>query len=211
MTIIAIDGPAASGKGTIARRLAAELRMDYLDSGLLYRAVALSAFKKGLNEANVSQLITIAQNINSMDLINPDLREEHISQFASKLAAIPEVREALISYQRCFVKQKYGAVLDGRDIGTVICPDADLKFFISATPEVRAERRYQELIGGGKEANLEEVIADIIARDKRDSERKFSPLRPAEDAIVIDNSNLDAEATYQLVREYCFSAKGVKA
>ena len=187
---VAIDGPAAAGKGTISRRLADQFGFAHLDTGLLYRAV-------GAKVADGASPEMAAQNLTAADLARTDLRSHAAGQAASKVAVIPEVRSALVTFQREFARQSGGAVLDGRDIGTVICPDADLKLFVTARPEVRAHRRYLEL--GGDEA---QILNEIIERDSRDMSRADAPLRAAEDAVVIDTSDLDIEAAVRLAAEH---------
>ena len=187
---VAIDGPAAAGKGTISRRLADQFGFAHLDTGLLYRAV-------GAKVADGAAPEMAAQNLTAADLARTDLRSHAAGQAASKVAVIPEVRSALVTFQREFAHQSGGAVLDGRDIGTVICPDADLKLFITARPKVRAHRRYLEL--GGDEA---QILNEIIERDSRDMSRADAPLRAAEDAVVIDTSDLDIEAAVRLAAEH---------
>ncbi len=187
---VAIDGPAAAGKGTISRRLADQFGFAHLDTGLLYRAV-------GAKVADGAAPEIAAQNLTAADLARTDLRSHAAGQAASKVAVIPEVRNALVTFQREFGRRNGGAVLDGRDIGTVICPDADLKLFVTARPEVRAHRRYLEL--GGDEAL---VLNEIIERDSRDMSREDAPLRAAEDAVVIDTSDLDIEAAVRLAAEH---------
>lgn len=187
---VAIDGPAAAGKGTISRRLADQFGFAHLDTGLLYRAV-------GAKVADGAAPEIAAQNLTAADLARTDLRSHAAGQAASKVAVIPEVRSALVTFQREFARQNGGAVLDGRDIGTVICPDADLKLFVTARPEVRAHRRYLEL--GGDEAL---ILNEIIERDSRDMSRADAPLRAAEDAVVIDTSALDIEAAVRLAAEH---------
>ncbi|MBF9021270.1 (d)CMP kinase [Rhodobacterales bacterium HKCCA1058] len=187
---VAIDGTAAAGKGTISRRLADQFGFAHLDTGLLYRAV-------GAKVADGAAPEMAAQNLTAADLARTDLRSHTAGQAASKVAVIPEVRSALVTFQREFARQSGGAVLDGRDIGTVICPDADLKLFITARPEVRAHRRYLEL--GGDEAH---ILNEIIERDSRDMSRADAPLRAAEDAVVIDTSDLDIEAAVRLAAEH---------
>lgn len=190
---VAIDGPAAAGKGTISRRLADQFGFAHLDTGLLYRAV-------GAKVADGAAPEMAAQNLTAADLARTDLRSHAAGQAASKVAVIPEVRSALVTFQREFARQNGGAVLDGRDIGTVICPDADLKLFVTARPEVRAHRRYLEL--GGDEA---QILNEIIERDSRDMSRADAPLRAAEDAVVIDTSDLDIEAAVRLAAEHVTS------
>lgn len=181
---VAIDGPAASGKGTIARAVAGHFGFAHLDTGLLYRAVA-AAFQDGTDP------VEAARNLSAEALEDQLLRTPQIAQTASRVAAIPEVRSTLLDFQRAFARRAGGAVLDGRDIGTVIVPRAQAKLFVTASADVRATRRHAELIGRGIETTLEEVLTDVLARDQRDTERKTAPLRPADDAYVLDTSDLD--------------------
>lgn len=183
---IAIDGPAAAGKGTISKAVAAELGLAHLDTGLLYRAV-------GVKVLEGMQAITAAQDLTPEDLQRDDLRGPEAAQAASKVAVIAEVRAALVDFQRAFARRAGGAVLDGRDIGTVICPYAEVKLFVTASAEVRAQRRFLELSAKGEAETLEEVLSDVKARDERDMNRSEAPLKPAEDAVVIDTSDLAIE------------------
>lgn len=183
---IAIDGPAAAGKGTISKAVAAELGLAHLDTGLLYRAV-------GVKVLEGMQAITAAQDLTPEDLQRDDLRGPEAAQAASKVAVIAEVRAALVDFQRAFARRAGGAVLDGRDIGTVICPNAEVKLYVTASAEVRAQRRFLELSAKGEAETLEEVLADVRARDERDMNRSEAPLKPAEDAVVIDTSDLAIE------------------
>jgi cytidylate kinase len=178
---VAIDGPAAAGKGTIARAVAAEFGFAHLDSGLLYRAV-------GARVLAGEEPVMAARALDPAALEDADLRSEAVAAAASRVAAIPEVRGALVEFQRAFARREGGAVLDGRDIGTVICPEAEVKLYITASAEARAGRRYRELIGRGQAADEGTVLADVQARDARDAGRAIAPLRPAEDAVVIDTS-----------------------
>ncbi|OIQ35427.1 MAG: cytidylate kinase [Roseobacter sp. MedPE-SWchi] len=180
---IAIDGPAAAGKGTISKAVAAELGLAHLDTGLLYRAV-------GVKTLAGTPAIEAAQGLTPEDLQRDDLRGPEAAQAASKVAVIAEVRAALVDFQRAFARRAGGAVLDGRDIGTVICPYAEVKLFVTASAEVRAQRRFLELSAKGEAETLEEVLADVKARDERDMNRSEAPLKPAEDAVVIDTSTL---------------------
>ena len=181
---MAIDGPAAAGKGTIALKLAKIFDFSYLDTGLLYRAVAAKALETGIFPE------IVAQNLNEKDLLKSNLRDLNVAKEASRIAAVPEVRLALMDFQKDFSKKTEGVVLDGRDIGTVICPKADVKFFISADPNVRAERRFNELHARGIKTNLKIVYEEILVRDRMDSNRELSPMRKADDAFLIDTSNL---------------------
>ncbi|MBO6868064.1 MAG: (d)CMP kinase [Thalassococcus sp.] len=183
---IAIDGPAAAGKGTISKAVAAHYGFAHLDTGLLYRAVG----KQVLTGVTA---IEAAQNLRAEDLQADDLRTPEVAQAASKVAVIPEVRAALVDFQRVFARRSGGAVLDGRDIGTVICPDAEAKLFVSASAEIRADRRFRELVANGLRVDFETVLDDVRQRDARDMGRKDAPLRPADDAIQIDTSELSID------------------
>jgi cytidylate kinase len=200
MPVIAVDGPAASGKGTIARALAKHFGLPHMDTGLLYRAVALNLWRWGGDPANHFEAVRACGDI-GVDPDDPELRSEPVSEIASRISVYPEVRAALLERQQDFAAQDGGAVLDGRDIGTVIAPGADVKLFVRASPEVRAQRRLKELAARGMPAHYEEVLADIRARDRRDSTREAAPLRPALDAILLDTSDLDVgEAIAAAVR-----------
>ncbi|MDE2384018.1 MAG: (d)CMP kinase [Alphaproteobacteria bacterium] len=184
--IIAIDGPSASGKGTLARALAARLGYRHLDTGALYRMVGLSVMRQNIDPADEEACAAIAASLDPAAFADSELRGEAVGNLASRVAALPKVRQALLAFQRAFARRAPGAVLDGRDIGTVVCPDADFKFFITASAEARAKRRFLETPG----ADLAAITADIMARDARDSGRSTAPLRPADDATVIDTSAL---------------------
>ena len=190
MPVIAVDGPAASGKGTIARALAEHFGLPFMDTGLLYRAVALNLWRWGGDPGNEFEALRACDELN-LDAEDPELRSEPVSKIASRISAYPGVRSALLGRQRSFARQPGGAVLDGRDIGTVIAPEADVKLFVTATAEVRAERRKRELEGRCMHASYDDVLADIRARDERDSHREVAPLVPAKDAILLDTSGLD--------------------
>ncbi|MFC4346875.1 (d)CMP kinase [Kordiimonas lipolytica] len=198
--IIAIDGPAAAGKGTLARRLAAEFGFAYLDTGALYRAVGLTLLKRGIDPADTTAAEDASANLDLSLFDDPELRAEATGGAASKVAAMPRVRANLLDFQKNFAANppggKKGAVLDGRDIGTVVCPDADLKLFVTASAEVRAERRRLEMEGRGQAADFDAILADVRARDERDMGRKDAPLKPAEDALLLDTSNLDIDAVF---------------
>jgi CMP/dCMP kinase len=194
--IIAIDGPAASGKGTLAKRIAAHFGLHHLDTGLLYRAVARDVQRLGAALDDPAAASGAARDLNPATLDDPDLRNPGAGEAASIVARIPEVRAALREFQREFARRPPGAVLDGRDIGTVVCPDADIKIYVTATPEVRAQRRYLEMKNRGEPATLEGVLADIRRRDERDASRGTSPMRPATDAFLLDTSNLAIEAAF---------------
>ncbi len=184
---IAVDGPAASGKGTISKELARHFDVAHLDTGLLYRAVGRRMLA-GVDPVDAAQSLTVD------DLQADGLRTPEVAQSASRVAAISEVRSALVDFQRAFARRAGGAVLDGRDIGTVICPEAEVKLFVTASAEVRAERRFRELLAGGHDVTLEGVLADVRERDARDSERVVAPLKPAEGAVLLDTSTLSIDA-----------------
>ena len=194
--IIAVDGPAASGKGTLAKRIADLLGLPVLDTGLLYRAVARDVMRLGFRPDDPWAALIAARRLDVATLGDPILREAPIGEAASIVARIAEVRAALFDYQRAFARQIPGAVLDGRDIGTVICPDADIKIYVTATPEVRARRRYLEIKGRGEAVSYEAVLDDIRRRDARDASRESAPMRPAEDAVLLDTTELDIEAAF---------------
>ncbi|MCA0871843.1 cytidylate kinase [Seohaeicola saemankumensis] len=183
---VAIDGPAAAGKGTISKAVAEQLGFAHLDTGLLYRAV-------GARVLAGEEPLTAAQALTREDLERDDLRTAEVAQAASKVAVIAEVRSALMEFQRSFARRAGGAVLDGRDIGTVICPQAEAKLFVTASAEVRAERRYLELAAKGDRTTRAEVLADVTERDRRDRERATAPLEAAGDAVVIDTSDMSIE------------------
>ncbi|WP_170790350.1 (d)CMP kinase [Ruegeria lacuscaerulensis] len=183
---VAIDGPAAAGKGTISKGVAAHFGFAHLDTGLLYRAV-------GRRTLEGMEPIAAAEALTAEELQQGDLRTAEIAQAASKVAVIPEVRAALVDFQRAFARRVGGAVLDGRDIGTVICPEAEAKLFVTASAEVRAERRYLELSTKGDDVTREQVLADVRERDARDAERSTAPMKPAEDAVLLDTSDLSVE------------------
>ncbi|MFD1194519.1 (d)CMP kinase [Seohaeicola saemankumensis] len=184
---IAIDGPAAAGKGTISRAVAAHFGFAHLDTGLLYRAVGVRMLD-GIDPVEAARALT------PRDLERGDLRGAAAAQAASKVATIPEVREALLDFQRAFAQRAGGAVLDGRDIGTVICPEAEAKLFVTASAEVRAHRRHAELRASGSDMTYAQVLEDVRQRDARDRDRSTAPLKPAEDAVLIDTSHLDIDA-----------------
>ncbi len=197
--VIAIDGPAASGKGTLARRLAEFLGYAHLDTGSLYRAVGLKLVYSDQDPHDKQAAIQAARAIDEEDLANPRLRQEKVGQAASVVSSYPEVRQILLDYQRQFAREHKGAILDGRDIGTVVCPDADFKIFMTASLEARADRRHRELEGEGIEVVYESVLDNLRERDERDSKRAAAPLVPAKDAIVMDTSDLDANTTFERV------------
>ncbi len=194
--IIAVDGPAAAGKGTLARRLAARFGLNYLDTGLIYRAVGWAVLQSGGVPADPQAATAAARRLDPSLLDRPELRDEAAAAAASQVAAIPAVRAALLDFQRRFAAQPPGAVLDGRDIGTVVCPAAEVKLFVTASLEKRTERRLKELLDKGESAIRERVLEDMKARDERDSARSVAPLVPAEDAVLLDTSELDADAAF---------------
>jgi CMP/dCMP kinase len=190
--VIAVDGPAASGKGTIAQALARRFGLPHMDTGLLYRAVALNLWRWGGDPGNEFEALRACHEL-GVDPEDEELRSEPVSRIASSISAYPAVRSALLERQQEFASQSGGAVLDGRDIGTVIAPGADVKLFITATPEARAQRRVRELLERGMPVRYEDVLADVRARDERDSHRAIAPLKQAEDAILLDTTDLDVE------------------
>ncbi|PWC30111.1 (d)CMP kinase [Teichococcus aestuarii] len=202
--VIAVDGPAAAGKGTLARRLAESLGLSYLDTGLLYRATGRRLLDEGADPADPARAEAAARALTPEDLRRPDLRGPAADRAASAVAAIPAVRAALLDWQRDFGRT-HGAVLDGRDIGTVVFPEAPVKLFVTASDEERARRRWLELRGRGVEADPAQVLAELRARDAQDASRATAPMKPAGDALLLDTTALDAEAAFAaawaLVRE----------
>ncbi len=192
--IVAIDGPAASGKGTIARSLAGKLGLPHLDTGLLYRATARALIDQGRSLADIAAAVAVARGLALTDFDETALRGREMGEAASIVAAVPEVRAALVEMQRRFAHRPEGAVLDGRDIGTVICPDADAKIFVTASPEARATRRALELSQNGERIDYATVLADVLQRDARDRGRTAAPLKAADDAVVLDTTKLDVAA-----------------
>lgn len=206
--IIAIDGPAASGKGTLAKRVAAHYGLRHLDTGALYRAVARDTLAQGADLKDASAAAMAASRLDATTLGDPALRTAGLGEAASVVARHPDVRAVLLEYQRDFARVEPGAVIDGRDIGTVICPDADVKLFVTATPEERAHRRFLELKEG--DAGIEEgaVLADIRGRDDRDRTRSIAPLRQAEDAALLDTTNLAIDAAFRAAIDLIEAAMG---
>lgn len=209
--VVAIDGPAASGKGTLARRLAERFGLAHLDTGRLYRAAALLVLEAGRNPADPQAAEAAARRVAAPALVDPRLAEERVAAAASVVAAIPEVRAALLAFQRDFAATPpalapgapaRGAVLDGRDIGSRVCPGAAVKFFVTASPETRAQRRVEELRRRGAPAIYQTVLQDLQERDARDSSRRSAPLVAAPDAIVIDTTALDADAVFAIAAEW---------
>jgi cytidylate kinase len=199
--VVAVDGPVAAGKGTLARRLAAHFGYAYLDTGSLYRATALRLLRSGSTPDDAAAAVKAAEGVTGDELDDPALRSEAVGEAASRVAAMPEVRAALLDFQRRFASTPPGgapgAVLDGRDVGTVVCPGADAKLFVTANVKARAHRRYVELRSRGETIDEATVLADLEARDARDSSRSVAPLRPADDAHLLDTSNLDIDSAFQ--------------
>ncbi len=204
--VIAVDGPAASGKGTLTHRLSEHFALAKLDTGLLYRAVGCEVLKEGGNPEDTVTAVTAAKALSFTDLDQEGLRSEEAGLAASKVAAIPDVRLVLLAFQRDFAANPpegtKGVVLDGRDIGTVVCQEAPYKIFLTASAEVRAERRFKELQAKGVEAIYARILRDIKDRDTRDSSRSVAPLEPAKDAFVLDTSDLDADAVFAAALQY---------
>ncbi|MBX3519934.1 MAG: (d)CMP kinase [Xanthobacteraceae bacterium] len=195
--IITVDGPAASGKGTLAKKLAAHYVLPHLDTGMLYRGVGYLMMKSGHALDDAAMAARVAQELDLFRIDPEHLRSDEVGEAASKVAAIPGVRAALLKLQQDFARQPGGAVLDGRDTGTVIAPEADVKLFVTASPEVRAKRRHIELAARRTPVEYCEVISDIKKRDERDSERSIAPLKPALDAVLLDTTDLDIEAAFR--------------
>ena len=207
--IIAIDGPAASGKGTLGKLIAAHYGLVHLDTGKLYRAVARDTLATGASPSDASAALSAAKALDVRTLDDPSLADGKLGEAASVVASHPAVRDALLAYQRAFARRKPGAVLDGRDIGTVICPDADVKLFVTAAPEERARRRYRELREAGNSVSEADVLADIRRRDERDKGRAAAPLRQAEDAHLLDTTNLDIDAAFKAAIDVIDAAMGL--
>jgi len=206
--IIAIDGPAASGKGTLGRLVAAHYGLAHLDTGKLYRAVARDTLAAGRSPSDEKAALAAAKALDPATLSDPHLMDGKIGEAASIVASHPSVRSELLSYQRAFARQEPGAVLDGRDIGTVVCPDADVKLFVTASPEERARRRFLELKQNGANVTESEVLADIRRRDERDQDRAVAPLARAEDAVLLDTTNLDIDAAFKAAIAFIDAAMG---
>ena len=206
--IIAIDGPAASGKGTLGKRIATHYGLSHLDTGKLYRAVARDTLAMGASPSDASAAFEAAEALDPKTLEDPALIDGKLGEAASIVASHPSVRKALLDYQRGFARRKPGAVLDGRDIGTVICPDADVKLFVTASAEERARRRYCELKRAGIPVSEGEVLADIRRRDERDKGRTTAPLKRAEDAVLLDTTNLDIDAAFKAAIDVIDAAMG---
>lgn len=199
-TTIAIDGPAAAGKGTLSRRLASALGFHHLDTGLTYRATANALLVAGLPLDDEAIAEKMARNIDLTTLDRSVLSAHTIAEAASKIAVMPSVRRVLVDAQRAFAAKAPGTILDGRDIGTVVCPDAFVKIFVTASPDVRAKRRFDEIVGRGHVADFAEILCDVKRRDERDMSRVDSPLRPAADAYILDTSELDAASAFECAK-----------
>ena len=206
--IIAIDGPAASGKGTLAKRLAAHYGLRHLDTGLLYRAVGVRLMRDGQPLSDRARAAAAARSLEVSELTDPSLKSQAAGEASSIVSAHPEVRAALFDFQRDFAAGPPGAVLDGRDIGTVICPDAEVKIFVTASPEVRAHRRYLELTGRGQPVEEAEILADIRRRDQRDAQRTAAPLKQAPDAVLLDTTTLDIDAAFRAALDIVEAVRG---
>jgi cytidylate kinase len=205
--LIAIDGPAASGKGTLARRLAIHYGLPHLDTGLLYRATARALLDEGSRLDDVEAAVRSARGLALLDFEEDSLRGREMGEAASIVAALPPVREALVDLQRAFAGRAQGAVLDGRDIGTVIAPEATVKIFVTASPDARAQRRALELRGRGEKVDYASILEDIKKRDKRDSERALAPLKPAHDAHVLDTTDMNIETAFAAALKIAESAR----
>ncbi len=208
MMIIAVDGPAASGKGTLSKRVAVHYALAYLDTGSLYRAVARDTVIAGGDPLDEDAAVKAAENIDPATLEDPGLRARGVGEAASIVAAHAKVRAALLAYQRSFAAQPAGAVIDGRDIGTVICPNATVKLFVTATPEERARRRYLQLVEGGVAVTEAEILSDIRKRDERDKGREAAPLVKADDAHLLDTTNLSIDAAFKAAIDVIDAALG---
>ncbi|HWA60314.1 MAG TPA: (d)CMP kinase [Caulobacteraceae bacterium] len=205
--VIAVDGPAASGKGTIAVRLGETYGLPVLDTGLLYRAVGVGTLRAGGSLDDEAAAAAVARRLDLTHLEDPDLRTRAAGEAASRVAVHPAVRQALLDFQRGFAARPGGAVLDGRDIGTVIAPDAPAKLYVTASPEVRAERRWKQLTGQGEAVAYEDILADIRRRDERDGGRDAAPMRPAEDAVLLDTSEMSISAAADAARRIVEAAR----
>lgn len=207
---IAIDGPAASGKGTLARRLAAHYGLPHLDTGLTYRAVALALAEAGqpLDDEAVAASAAAGLDLGTLEARRARLADHEIGNAASTVAVMPAVRAALVAAQQAFARQGDGAILDGRDIGTVVLPDATVKLFVTASPGVRAGRRYEEIIRKGGTANYDDIMMDVRRRDERDTKRATSPLKPADDAYILDTTSMTIDTAFEQALSLIEAARG---
>ena len=208
--IIAIDEPAAAGKGTLAERVAAYYGLPYLDTGLLYRLVGKLLVERGIDPDNAAAAGAIAAKVDAAELNDPHLRGHEAGELASRVGVHPQVRNALLAFQRDFARRPGGAVLDGRDIGTAVVPDADVKIFVTASPEVRARRRTAELNAKGRDVDYERILAEIRARDARDASRAAAPLKAAADAHLLDTTDMDIEAAFRAAVDIVERAKAAR-
>ena len=209
--IVAIDGPAASGKGTIAKKLAEYFNLSYLDTGILYRAVALQMLTEGMNEKDIVAANKVARQVSIATIDHTGIRAREVSDLSSKIASIPGVRQELLDRQRRFAQNpdpsKDGVILDGRDIGTVVCPEADFKIFITADLEIRAKRRWKELLQSDPTVIYCEVLEEMRSRDERDTNRKDAPLVVASDSIVINTSNMSIDVSFEAAKNWILSRR----
>ena len=209
--VIAVDGPAASGKGTIAVKLGKLYGYPVLDSGLLYRAVGVRVLAEGGDLSDMAHATRVAQTLDPATLENPEVRTRAAGEAASRVAAYTPVREALRAFQRTFAAQEPGVVIDGRDIGTVIAPNANAKLFVTASPDVRAMRRWKQLTGQGEAVAYEDILADIHIRDERDSARSDSPMVIADDAVLLDTTEMDIDRAFDAARRIVETARSLRA
>jgi cytidylate kinase len=205
--VIAVDGPAASGKGTIAARLGEAYGLPVLDSGLLYRAVGVRVLEEGGDPNDQAAAAAVAFTLDPAAIDDPKVRSRQASEAASRVAVHHDVRVALREFQQSFAAQEPGAVIDGRDIGTVICPNAQVKIYVTASPEIRADRRWKQLAAAGESVTYDDILADIRTRDARDAGREDSPMRPAEDAVLLDTSEMTIEAAFDAARRIVEAAR----
>lgn len=209
--IVAIDGPAASGKGTIAKKLAEYFNLSYLDTGILYRVVALQMLTEGMNEKDIRAAKKVARQVSIATIDHAGIRAREVSDLSSKIATIPGVRQELLDRQRRFAQNpdpsKDGVILDGRDIGTVVCPEADFKIFITADLEIRAKRRWKELLQSDPTVIYCEVLEEMRSRDERDTNRKDAPLVVASDSIVINTSNMSIDVSFEAAKNWILSRR----
>lgn len=206
--IIAVDGPSAAGKGTIAHAVATELGYHFLDTGTLYRMVGLAMLRSGSDLGDADRAANVAASLDPAQFTGAELRGERVAAAASRVSALPAVRDKLLAFQREFAARKPGAVLDGRDIGTVVCPEADIKIYVTAAADVRARRRYEELRETDTAITFESVLADVRTRDERDTNRDVSPLLPARDAVIFDTSEMTRDEAVAAVLQHIKLRRG---